>query len=311
MTKILLLGKNGQVGFELNRSLQTVGEVLALDRHTDNNGFCGDVANFIAIKHTIDTYQPNIIVNATAYTAVDKAETNKEQCDLINHSVVKHLADCAKQINALLIHYSTDYVFDGNGNNAWLETDITNPINYYGLSKRQGEIALENSSCHFINIRTSWVYGVYGNNFLKTMLKLGKKKEQLSIINDQIGSPTPAFLIADITTQMIQIYQFSSFDKNNLIGHYHLAPSGYCSWYKYTQFIFKTAHRLGIELKITKVNPITTAEYPTPAKRPLNSRLNTNKLCQTLNIKLPHWQFGVEQSLKILAQNHTLFNQTI
>lgn len=321
MTKILLLGKNGQVGFELTRSLQTVGQVLALDRHANQDGYCGDVANFDAISFVIDTYQPDIIVNATAYTAVDKAETDQDNADLINHLAVCHLAECAKKINALLIHYSTDYVFDGQGDIPWVENNFDNsyafdgdiiatpnntpnPINYYGLSKRQGEIALENSNCRFINIRTSWVFGVHGNNFLKTMLKLGKQKEELSIINDQIGSPTPAFLIADITANIIQTYKYHScFDKNNIIGHYHLSPTGYCSWYDYATFIFDTAYSLSIDLTVKHINPITTKDYPTPAKRPFNSRLNCDKLKNTFNLSLPNWQFGVEQVLKTLPQN--------
>lgn len=305
--KLLLLGKNGQVGFELNRALQSFGQVLALDRNVNADGYCGDVSNFNAISFVIDEFNPDIIVNATAYTAVDKAESDKETADLINHLAVKHLADCAKKINALLIHYSTDYVFNGDGDSAWQENDTANPINYYGLSKQNGEIALENSGCHFINIRTSWVFGVYGNNFLKTMLKLGKERETLNIINDQIGSPTPAFLIADITAQIVQIYQrSSSFEKDNLTGHYHLAPQGYCSWYDYAKFIFKTANELGINLKVNTVNPITTSEYPTPAKRPFNSRLNCDKLKNTFGLNLPHWQFGVEHTLKILAQNQPI-----
>ncbi|MDO4896670.1 MAG: dTDP-4-dehydrorhamnose reductase [Moraxella sp.] len=304
MTKILLLGKNGQVGFELHRALQPLGQVLALNRNTNQDGHCGDVADFNAISSVIDDYQPDVIVNATAYTAVDNAETDTDNADLINHLAVKHLAFCAKKINALLIHYSTDYVFDGQGDEAWIENDTTNPINHYGYSKRQGEIALENSGCSFINIRTSWVYGVYGHNFLKTMLKLGKERDTLNIINDQIGSPTPAFLIADITAHILQTYQHSSnFDKNGFIGHYHLAPSGYCSWYDYAQFIFNTARKLNIELKVNMVNPIPTSDYPTPAKRPLNSRLNCDKLKTQFNISLPHWQFGVEQVLKTLTQS--------
>lgn len=301
--KILLLGKNGQLGFELTRSLQPLGQVLALNRHTDDNGFCGDITNFSTITYVINEYQPDIIVNATAYTAVDKAESDNSTADLINHLAVSHLADCAKQQNSLLIHYSSDYVFDGSGDTAWIETAKTNPINYYGISKRNGELALENSGVRFINIRTSWIFGVYGNNFLKTMLRLGKEKETLNIINDQIGAPTPAFLIADITAQLIQYYkQQSYFEQDNLTGHYHLAPMGHCSWYEYASFIFETAHKLGIELKVNAINPIATSEYPTPAKRPFNSRLDSNKIIKNFNLSLPHWHFGVEQVLKTLIQ---------
>lgn len=299
--KILLLGKNGQVGFELNRALQSLGQVLALSRHTDNQGYCGDVTNFDAISHVINQYQPDIIVNATAYTAVDKAESDKQTAELINHLAVAHLAEYAKTNNSLLIHYSTDYIFDGTGDTPWSEYDISNPINYYGVSKRQGEIALENSHCQFINIRTSWVYGAYGQNFLKTMLKLGKEKDTLNIINDQIGSPTPAFLIADITASIIQKYQSYTDDKrHHATGHYHLAPTGFCSWYEYANHLFNIARQLEFELNIQTINPISTNDYPTIAKRPLNSRLNTDKLTTTFNLSLPHWQFGIDHVLKTI-----------
>lgn len=323
--KILLLGKNGQVGFELQRSLQTVGQVLALDRNTDKNGYCGDITDFDKISNTIEQYEPNIIVNAAAYTAVDKAENEQSAADLVNHWAVQHLIDCAKKYNSLIVHYSTDYVFDGTGNTAWKENHFTHPclfddesinnhsrstphpINYYGISKRKGEIALENSTVRFINIRTSWVFGVYGNNFLKTMLKLGKEKQTLNIIHDQVGSPTPAFLIADITAKILNKYKHSaSFDKNNLVGHYHLAPDGYCSWYEYADFIFQTAQKLNYTLAVQNIYPITTEQYPTAAKRPLNSRLDTQKIKYTLDITLPHWQFGVQHVMQILTQNYYL-----
>lgn len=300
--KILLLGKNGQVGFELDRSLQPLGQVYALDRHSNADGLCGDVANFDAMTHAFDQIRPAIVVNGAAYTAVDKAETDTVQAELINHLAVKHLAELAKQHQALLIHYSTDYVFDGTGETAWTEEDSTGPINVYGQTKRQGELALEQSGANFINLRTSWVYGTHGNNFIKTMLKLGASRETLGIIADQIGSPTGASLIADITAQIIRQYQLNPTSIE--MGHYHLAARGECSWYDYAKFIFDVAREMGADLKVKQVNAIGTADYPTPAKRPHNSRLNTSKLQRNFSLHLPHWQQGVRQVLGELIDDN-------
>lgn len=300
--KILLLGKNGQVGFELDRSLQPLGQVYALDRHSNADGLCGDVANFDAMTHAFDQIRPDIVVNGAAYTAVDKAETDTVQAELINHLAVKHLAELAKQHQALLIHYSTDYVFDGTGETAWTEEDSTGPINVYGQTKRQGELALEQSGANFINLRTSWVYGTHGNNFIKTMLNLGASRETLGIIADQIGSPTGASLIADITAQIIRQYQLNPTSIE--MGHYHLAARGECSWYDYAKFIFDVAREMGADLKVKQVNAIGTADYPTPAKRPHNSRLNTSKLQRNFSLHLPHWQQGVRQVLGELIDDN-------
>lgn len=297
--KILLLGKNGQVGWELQRALQPLGEVTALNRSINDAGLCGDIGDFLAISKVMDVIKPNIVVNATAYTAVDKAEAEIDQADHVNHLAVKNLAELCKQQNALLIHYSTDYVFSGEGVEGWNEDDHSAPVNIYGQTKRDGEIALEQSQVDFINFRTSWVYGAQGNNFIKTMLKLGQIKDELNIIHDQVGAPTGAALIADVTAQVIRFYDLAQDkDKITLIGHYHLAAAGDCSWFDYAQYIFKTAEFLGQDLKVNHVNPIATVEYPTPAKRPLNSRLNTQKLQQIFKIHLPHWKQGVEQVLQ-------------
>ena len=293
--KLLILGKNGQVGWELQRALQPLGEVLALDRYQDTKThYCGDISNFDAIARVITQFRPNIVVNATAYTAVDQAETDLEQADLINHLAVKHLAEQCKTVSALLIHYSTDYVFDGQGQTAWQETDEKAPQNAYGHTKLAGEIALEQSQTKFINFRTSWVYGTHGNNFIKTMLKLAQTKDELNIIVDQIGVPTNAALIADVTAQVIRYYVLNPSLQDKLHGHYHLAPRGETSWYDFAQLIFAQARSNGVELKVKQVGAIPTTGYPTPAKRPLNSRLNTQKLQQTFYIHLPEWQQGVE-----------------
>ncbi|WNP28395.1 dTDP-4-dehydrorhamnose reductase [Moraxella sp. DOX410] len=296
--KILLLGKNGQVGWELQRALQPLGEVIALDRHINNQGDCGDVSNFEQINQTIARTQPNIVINAAAYTAVDKAESERLQNDLINHLAVKNLAEQCQQIDALLVHYSTDYVFDGTGDAALQEDDNTAPVNSYGQAKRDGEIAIEKTGVKFLNFRTSWVYASRGKNFIKTMLMLAKSKEQLTIINDQVGTPTSASLIADVTAQALRYYLLANdAEKIQLLGHYHLVPTGVTTWYEYAQFIFDLAKKRGETLMIKEVLPTTTDNYPTPAKRPLNSRLNNQKIQTNFQLHLPEWQQGVEQTV--------------
>lgn len=295
--KIVLLGKNGQVGWELQRALQPLGHVISLDRQMNDNGLCGDITNFAAIEQLYATIEPDIVINAAAYTAVDNAESDYEQADLINHIAVEHLATMSKQYNSLLINYSSDYVFDGTLDMPWSEIDDRMPINNYGKTKYDGEIALEKSGARFINFRTSWVYGAHGNNFIKTMLKLAQSKEELNIIADQVGAPTGAALIADITAQALRYYLLNK-QSSSLLGHYNLAAKGECSWFDYAQFIFATAQKdIGTELLIKQLNPIPTSEYPTPAKRPLNSRLNTEKLQTHFQLHLPHWQQGVAQVL--------------
>ncbi len=299
MMKILLFGKNGQVGWELQRALQPLGQVIALDRAMNENGLCGDLADFGQIQNVFEKVQPDIVVNAAAYTAVDKAESDQKTADLINHLAVKKLAEICKLQNCLLIHYSTDYVFNGEGETAWSENDQSEPVNFYGQTKRLGEIAIEQSGCSYINFRTCWVYGSHGNNFIKTMLKLASSREELSIIDDQIGAPTGASLIADVTSHALKYYSLAGLDQQKqLFGHYHLAAAGQCSWYEYAQFVFDYAKQKGQNLTIQKVSAIETIAYPTPAKRPLNSRLNTNKLQTNFKIHLPDWKFGVAQVLE-------------
>ncbi|WP_180059648.1 dTDP-4-dehydrorhamnose reductase [Acinetobacter sp. YH12128] len=294
--KILLLGKNGQVAWELQRALQPLGHVIALDRSVNEDGFCGDVANFSAIEDALTQIQPNIIVNATAYTAVDKAESEKELADLINHKAVAHLAQLCQQQNILLVHYSTDYVFEGTGIAPWTEDAPKQPVNHYGQTKLDGEYALEKSQARFINFRTCWVYGAHGNNFIKTMLKLAQTKEELSIIQDQVGVPTGAALIADVTAQALRYYTLQPTNlQQQLHGHYHLAPAGETTWYDYANYIFEQARQCGVVLAIQKVNSIATSAYPTPARRPLNSRLNTQKLQQAFKLHMPEWKQGVAQ----------------
>lgn len=291
--KILLLGKNGQVGWELQRSLAPLGQLVALDRGSQT--FCGDLSNLAGIAATVSELQPDIIVNAAAYTAVDKAESETEMAALINAAAPKVLAESAKHCGAWLLHYSTDYVFDGSGDQAWQEDAIVNPLSVYGQSKLAGEQAIQASGCKHLIFRTSWVYAAKGNNFAKTMLRLAQEREQLSVISDQIGAPTGAELLADVSAHALRI----AINSSDVSGLYHLVAAGETSWCEYARLVLEVAQRLGIELKATSaaVKAIETSDYPTPARRPLNSRLNTSKLQTTFKLDLPEWQTGVERML--------------
>lgn len=289
--KILLLGKSGQVGWELQRALVPLGVLIALDRYGDGK-YVGDLADFSGIQSTIQIIQPDVVVNASAYTAVDKAETDQQQAWLINAEAVGNLAQACKNQNALLIHYSTDYVFSGQGDTAHVENDLTNAINYYGLSKLEGEKQIIAAAGKHLIFRTSWVYAARGHNFIKTILNLAKTRDELKIINDQIGAPTGAALIADVTAHVIRHYVQHAQAKS-LDGIYHLVASGETSWFDYAQFFINIAKSQGEQYQVQRILPIPSAEFPTPAKRPFNSRLNNQKLQSVFNVTLPHWQQGV------------------
>ncbi|MFJ3009586.1 dTDP-4-dehydrorhamnose reductase [Pseudomonas fluorescens] len=291
--KILLLGKNGQVGWELQRSLAPLGELIALDRHPVG-GLSGDLCDLDALRATIRQVKPDVIVNAAAYTAVDKAESETELADRVNAQASGVMAKEAASLGAWLIHYSTDYVFSGEGVRPWQETDAVAPVNYYGSSKLAGEQAITSSGCKYLILRTSWVYGARGNNFAKTMLRLAKDRETLSVIADQIGAPTGADLIADVTALAIAKIQ----QRPELVGIYHLAAAGQVSWHGYASHVIQWAKANGEELAVTAVNPISTVDYPTPARRPLNSRLDTQKLRDNFSLHLPDWQSGVTRMLR-------------
>ena len=291
--KILLLGKNGQVGWELQRALAPLGKVVALGRNIDDAGLCGDLASLEGLTETVRRIAPNVIVNAAAYTAVDKAETEQKAADLINHQASAVLAREALGLDAWLVHYSTDYVFDGTGTRPWLETDTTVPVNYYGASKLAGEDAIRKSGCKHLIFRTSWVYAARGNNFAKTMLRLAKDRKSLSVISDQIGAPTGAELLADVVAQAIPRAVMNP----DLSGTYHLAAGGETSWHAFAKLVIENARRQGIKLAVEKVEAIPTSAYPTPARRPLNSRLNTTKLTERFGLNLPHWEVGVTRML--------------
>lgn len=294
--KILLLGKNGQVGWELQRSLSVLGEVVALDRHRLSTAYgelSGDLSDLEGLRDTIRRVQPQVIVNAAAYTAVDKAETDRELAHTVNALASQVLAEEALQLDALLVHYSTDYVFDGTGTAAWKETDSVAPGNYYGATKLEGEQLIVATGCKHLIFRTSWVYAARGNNFAKTMLRLAKDRTSLNVIADQIGAPTGADLLADIATAALQ----QALVRPELCGIYHLAPAGEVSWHAYAEFAINFARASGEPLAVETINPIPTTDYPTPAQRPLNSRLNTEKLRRNFSLHLPDWQSGVTRML--------------
>ena len=300
--KILLLGANGQVGWELQRSLAPLGQIKACDRHTL------DLGNFEGLLACVRDYCPEIIVNAAAYTAVDKAESEKDKAYRINAEAVALLADEAKQLNAWLIHYSTDYVFDGTKSNAYLETDETNPQSVYGKTKLQGEEAIKVSECNHLIFRTSWIFAARGANFVKTMIRLARVQKELKVVSDQIGVPTSAELIADLTALCLyRIYQKKN-TAPNLTGIYHLTPTGETSWHGFAQFIIAELAGMGVEFRANFENivPISTSEFPLPAKRPANSLLETKIICRTFNLKLPKWQFHAQRLLKELFSQQAI-----
>ncbi|MEY8241337.1 MAG: dTDP-4-dehydrorhamnose reductase [Cycloclasticus sp.] len=290
--KILLLGKNGQVGWELQRSLAPLGELIALDRLGEKK-LCGDLANLSELEKTVLSVKPDVIVNAAAYTAVDKAEDEIEVANKVNRDAPRLLAQLAKKIDALLVHYSTDYVFNGSGNKARREGDSTDPLNIYGQSKREGEQGIEKTGCRHLIFRTSWVYGVIGNNFAKTMMKLAGDRDELNVINDQIGAPTSSELIADVTSHAIR----SALKEDELCGLYHLTAAGETTWHAYACFVIEQARKNGQNFQVRSINEVATSEYPTPAIRPLNSILNCSKLEQEFSVSLPVWQQGIKRML--------------
>jgi dTDP-4-dehydrorhamnose reductase len=295
--KILLLGKNGQVGWELQRSLAPLGEVIALDRHSADH--CGDLSNLAGLAQTVRDVRPDVIVNAAAHTAVDKAENEPELARTLNALAPEVLAAEAAKLGAWLAHYSTDYVFDGSGDQPWVETDTTGPLSVYGATKLEGEALIARSTPRHLVFRTSWVYAARGGNFAKTMLRLGQERDKLTVINDQFGAPTGADLIADITAHAIRQVTQGGADVAALAGIYHLVASGETTWFDYAKHVLAQAQRAqpAIKIKATHIDPVSTSAFPTPAKRPHNSRLATDKLQRTFGLTLPPWQAGVNRML--------------
>ncbi|WP_371364044.1 dTDP-4-dehydrorhamnose reductase [Pseudomonas sp. QL9] len=300
MSGILLLGAEGQVGWELQRALAPLAELTICNRAS------GDLENLDALRALVREHRPDIIVNAAAYTAVDRAESDEQCARRINAEAVAVLAEEAKALNAWLVHYSTDYVFDGSGERAFREEDVTGPLSVYGQTKREGEEAILRSGCLHLIFRTSWVFAARGANFAKTMLRLASERDELRVIADQFGAPTSAELIADTTAQILGQVLCGQVT-GNASGLYHLVAAGEASWHGYASFVIEEALRLGMTLKCAsdRVHPITTADYPLPARRPANSRLDTTKLRRTFGLKLPHWQFHVRRLLAELSQGKT------
>jgi dTDP-4-dehydrorhamnose reductase len=294
--KILLIGGGGQVGFELRRALAPLGEIVTVDFPA-----C-DLANADSVRHCVLDTVPQIIVNAAAYTAVDKAENEPDLARAVNATAPAIIGEAARKIEARVIHYSTDYVYDGSGSNAYREDNPTNPLGIYGASKRDGDVALAASGAAYFIFRTSWVFGAHGTNFVKTILRLAAERTTINVVADQIGAPTSAALIADVTAQVIGQLPYRA-SSETPSGIYHLTASGEASWHSFAREIVRSAQVRGRDLKLAPeaIVPIATSEYPLPARRPANSRLDTALLRRTFNLHLPHWQAGLEH---VLSQLH-------
>lgn len=288
--KILLLGKNGQVGWELQRALAPLGEVIALDRRDMG----GDLTDPQQVAQRIAQEQPQWVVNAAAYTAVDKAESDPVTARLVNAQAVEAMARACVTHGAMLVHYSTDYVFDGSGEHFRNEDAATAPLSVYGQTKLQGEQAICASGCQHLIFRTSWVYAARGGNFARTMLRLAQEKTALAVVEDQCGAPTGAELIADVTAQCLARF------KPEQSGLYHLVAGGQTNWLAYARHVIKAARARGLPITVAadQIRGQSSANYPTPAKRPLNSRLDTHKLRGTFSLALPHWETGVDRMLQ-------------
>jgi dTDP-4-dehydrorhamnose reductase len=291
--KILLLGKGGQVGWELQRSLAPLGELIALD--FDSKPLCGDFTNLAGLAATVRRVAPDVIVNAAAHTAVDKAESEPDLARTINALAPGVLAQEAQRGNAWLVHYSTDYVFDGSGERPWREDDATAPLNVYGATKLEGERAIVASGCKHLIFRTSWVYGARGGNFAKTMLRLAQERDSMKVIADQFGAPTGADLLADVTAHALR----TAVARPEVAGLYHVVAGGVTTWHEYASMVVAYARAQGVPIKVAQdaIQAVATSAFPTPARRPQNSRLNTEKLQHTFNFTLPDWQVGVTRML--------------
>ena len=290
---ILLLGKGGQVGWELQRSLAVLGDVTALD--FDSQEHCGDFSNPAGVADTVRALRPDVIVNAAAHTAVDKAESEPDLARLLNATTPGVLAEEAARLGAWLVHYSTDYVFDGSGTRPWLETDTPAPLSCYGRTKLEGEQLIQQSGARHLILRTSWVYAARGGNFAKTMLRLAQERDRLTVIDDQWGAPTGADLLADVTAHAIRHLAQHPQDG----GLYHCVAAGETNWNLYAKEVLTLAAQAqpAIKLKVTEVAPVPTSAFPTPAARPHNSRLDTARLQATFGLRLPHWRDGVARML--------------
>ncbi|HEX4509059.1 MAG TPA: dTDP-4-dehydrorhamnose reductase [Burkholderiaceae bacterium] len=297
--KLLVFGASGQVGWELQRALQPLGEVVALQRNAAGNAWHADFAQPEALARTIEAIRPDVIVNAAAYTAVDQAESEPALAEAVNARAPAVLARAAAAHGAWLVHYSTDYVFDGSGDMARDEEAPVQPLSAYGRTKLAGEQAIRASGCRHLLLRTSWVYGARGGNFAKTMLKLAATRERLAVVDDQVGAPTGAELLADVTAHAI----LAARSDPTLSGLYHVAPTGETTWHDYAVFVFAEARRRGAHLALAAdgLTRIATRDYKTAAARPLNSRLDTRRFRERFHLTLPPWQTGVARLLDEIA----------
>ena len=291
--RILLTGKDGQVGFELQRSLAPLGDVVAVDLAD-----C-DLSDEKAVRYLVARVRPDVIVNPAAYTAVDRAESDQERAVAVNAVALGIFGEEAAKLGALVVHYSTDYVFEGAKEGPYCEADPTNPQSVYGRTKRDGELALANANPRHLILRTSWVVGAHGGNFAKTMLNLAAERESLSVVADQWGAPTSAALLADIAAQLIRQWQRGG-EANFPYGTYHCVASGEANWCDYARFVIGEAIKAAKPIRIQPeaIMAITTADYPTPARRPSNSRLDTSKFRQTFGLELPRWQAGLDHIIR-------------
>lgn len=296
--RILITGKNGQVGWELQRTLRPLGEVIVLDRQQM------DLASPDAIRDNIRKIKPRIIVNAAAYTAVDRAESEPELAMAINGTAPGIIAEEARRLGALIIHYSTDYVFDGFKDGSYSEEDPTNPLSAYGRSKLMGEQAIQSAGVPHYIFRTSWVYSARGNNFVRTILRLARERDELKIVNDQVGAPTSASTIAEITAQVLaQAITAQGFRMDPLLeksGLYHLTAAGAVSWFGFAEAILTEAGTV-LGIKVPPLIPISTSDYPLPAQRPANSRLNTARLTRIFGLMPPNWDSALKSCIRELA----------
>jgi dTDP-4-dehydrorhamnose reductase len=298
--KVLLFGKNGQVGWELQRSLAPLGELVALDRRSAP---CGDLADLEGLAATVDAVRPDVIVNAAAYTAVDKAESEQEAARRINAQAPGVLAEAAARCGAWLVHYSTDYVFEGSGDRPWREDDPTGPVSVYGATKEEGERLIRAALPNHLIFRTSWVYAARGGNFLHTMLRLAQERDRLAVVDDQHGAPTGAELIADVTAHAIR----AAVSAQAPAGTYHLAAAGATTWHGYASQIVASARRSGQaeRVRAQAVDPVPSSAYKTAARRPHNSRLSLDKVEQAFGLRLPAWQQGVARVMAELGWSDT------
>lgn len=306
--RILLLGANGQLGFELGRALAPLGDVVAATRNGALAGgdpcVVADLADADSLHGALDRARADVIVNAAAYTAVDRAEDEAELADRINHRAVAQIGAWAAQHGSRVVHFSTDYVFDGNAERAYREDDAVAPLGVYGSSKFAGEEALRASGAAHLIFRTAWVYAARGHNFLRTMLRVAGERKELRIVADQIGAPTPARWIAEASGDALAQSHAAAADPSARIsGTWHLVASGCCSWYDFARAIFEGAHARGLIAKMPHVLPIGTTEYPTRARRPAFSVLDCARLETAFGLQLPNWRIGLDQVLDELARH--------